>query len=151
MSAAPRTSAGLYDLMVREGMNPVGPRPKDRPRRDNAEHRTQAALIVWWNRAHIDYGVPEILLFSIPNGGWRDPIGARILKTEGQRNGVSDLFLSVSRGGFHGLYVEMKAPEGYTSPEQRAFLKSVGDQGYLGRVCYSCESAMNEIAGYLKL
>lgn len=139
--------------LMHNKLNPADPMPvpKARKPRSNEEHRIQAALIDWWNRVHGEYGIPEILLFAIPNGGWRDPVGAKILKSEGQRNGVSDLFLSVPRGDYHGLYVEMKAPEGVTSDAQRVFLKAVGAQGYLGRVCYSVASAMDEIRLYLLL
>lgn len=151
MSAAPRTAAGLYDLMVREGMNPSGPRPKERKRRDNSESRAQQAVIEWWGRNHARFGVPEILLFAVGNGGARSVVTGAIMKREGVRRGTSDLLLLIPRGDFHGMAIEMKAEDGRTTPEQRVFLDVAHGQGYHTRICYSCDSAMNEITNYLNL
>jgi hypothetical protein len=141
--------AALWDKMQQLGQNPSGPRPLPPRKRDNEESRSQTDLIVWWHTAHKDFGIPEMLLYSIPNGGWRDPVGAKILKREGQRNGVSDLFLAVPRCEYHGLYVEMKAAKGVVSKEQEEFLKHVTAQGYEAKVCRSYDEAVKEIEGYL--
>ncbi len=151
MSAAPRSAAGLYDLMVREGMNPSMPRPKERKRRDNAESRAQQAVVDWWNHNHEQFGITQCLLFAVGNGGARSAITGAIMKREGVRRGTSDLLLLVPRGRFHGMALEMKTEDGAATPEQRVFLAAVTEQGYLARICHSVESAMNEITEYLKL
>lgn len=48
------------------------------------------------------------LYFSIPNGAHVTKTHAKILKSEGLTDGVADTFLSISRGGWHGLYIEYK-------------------------------------------
>ena len=56
---------------------------------------------------------PEVvLLFHIPNGGRRDTAEAANLKKQGVKPGVPDLFLPVARGGYHGLFIEMKRRDG---------------------------------------
>lgn len=56
------------------------------------------------------------LLHAIPNGGTRggDKRSAMIaganMKAEGTKTGVSDIMLPVARQGYHGFYIEMKAP-----------------------------------------
>ena len=71
------------------------------------EHDEQGSLFQWAGIAVFKY--PELnCMFAIPNGGLRNPVVARKLKAEGVKSGVSDIFLSVARGGYHGLYIEMK-------------------------------------------
>lgn len=72
------------------------------------EHNEQVALMKWWSLACNRYCIAESLLFAIPNGGNRDVVTGALMKAEGVRAGVPDLFLSVPRGAYHGLFIEMK-------------------------------------------
>lgn len=138
----------IAKLLRDQGVEPMFVvRPKRK--RNNEESRSQQAVIKWWATACREFGVPEMLLFAIPNGGWRDPVGAKILKREGQRNGVADLFLSVARGKQHGLYIEMKAEHGVVSSDQSLFLTTAHAQGYAVTVAYSTEQAMAAVRDYL--
>ena len=48
------------------------------------------------------------LLLSIPNGGYRKlKTGIRLKKT-GLKPGIPDMMLPVGRGGYLGLFIEMK-------------------------------------------
>jgi hypothetical protein len=125
------------------------PVPPLRKRPSSEESRIQCAVIVWWAAACAAFGVPEFLLFSIPNGAYTGPIIGKKLKREGLRTGTSDLFLSVMRRGRGGLYIEMKRPNGRTSPEQIRFLAEVVKQGYDSHECYSFEEATTLISDYL--
>ena len=58
------------------------------------------------------------------------------MKREGVLSGVSDIFLPVSRGGYHGLYIELKVKGNTTSPSQKWWIAEVGKQGYLAKVCF---------------
>ena len=61
------------------------------------EHRIQAGLFKWFKLASARH--PELaLLFAIPNGGARDPITGAMLKAEGVKRGVPDLFLPSQPG-----------------------------------------------------
>lgn len=136
-------------LIARKSMGEdvvIPPPPK---KRSNEESIAQCALIAWWATAHAAYGVPECLLFSIPNGGKRDPKVMYFLKREGLRNGASDIFVSVPRGGYHGLYVEMKAAKGIVSDDQDTFMTAVCAQHYAAHVCRSTEEAKKTIHEYL--
>ncbi len=115
-----------------------------------SESQIQGWVIKWWATAHIEFGVKEKMLLAIPNGGLRDPrIGAQ-MKREGLRVGASDLFLSVKRGGFAGLWVEMKKPDGTLSDEQIEFLADVAEQGYAAHTCYNYDEAVAVITKYLR-
>lgn len=143
----PRSDRDLARIRNRLGENIPVPAPR---RRDNEESRMQCALISWWAGACAGFGVAEHLLFSIPNGGRRDPVTGAILKREGSRRGASDLFLAVPEGFRSGAFIEMKAPGGRLSPEQTAFLDSVFKRGYAIFTAYSVKDAVDFITEYLK-
>lgn len=96
---------------------------------------------------------PELkLLYHVPNGGSRKKSEAGRFKAEGVKAGVPDLCLPVARGGYHGLYVELKRMKGSkTSEEQKRWLSELAAQGYFTALCKGWEAAAKVIAEYLKL
>lgn len=114
------------------------------------EHHEQAALIHWTRYMTNEY--PELdLLFAIPNGGQRSAITGARLKAEGVKPGVPDLFLPVARGGYHGLFIEMKAGRNGTTGEQDRWIAELAKQMYFVKVCYSTEEAILTIEDYLMM
>ena len=110
----------------------------------------QRKLFQWTTFIRIKY--PEIdLMFHIPNGGSRNKLEAANLKKQGVKAGVPDLFLPVSRGGYHGLFIELKHGKNKPTEKQTEWLKSLNEQGYAVAVCYGCEEASEKILKYLKL
>jgi len=94
---------------------------------------------------------PELeLLHHIPNGGKRSKPEAARFKAMGVKRGVSDIFLPVARGGYHGLYIELKAKDGKVEKEQKEWIDAVRKQGYCGAVCFGGELAANLLETYLK-
>lgn len=120
-----------------------------------SEHDEQKAVIDWCFYHLADY--PELdLIHSIPNGamlgGGR--VGAmrmNILKAEGLRPGVCDLFLPVARGGWFGMYMEMKTKTGTLSDNQKEFIAAVEKQGYLCYVPHGADDAIKSLQKYLKM
>lgn len=99
-----------------------------------------------------EHRYPELrLLYHVPNEGKRSKREGARLKRLGLRKGVSDLCLPVARGGYHGLYIEIKALDGKLTKEQKDFLAAVREQGFCGYACYGGESAVKEIELYLNL
>ncbi len=105
---------------------------------NHIEHQHQVALIDWARRVRLPEAsdiepgatVADYLL-AIPNGGKRSSPreGAR-LKAEGVKPGVSDLLLPLRRGGFAGLWLEMKAPGKKPNATQRDWLDRMERAGY---------------------
>ncbi len=95
---------------------------------------------------------PELrLMFHIPNGGSRSRAEAGRFKAEGVKAGVPDICLPVPRGGYHGLFIELKRTQGgEVSPEQTAWLDALRAQGYRAEVCKGWEPAVRVIEEYLK-
>ena len=124
--------------------------PKARAPSRDLEHKEQCAVIQWWHMAHKGFGVPETLLFAVPNGGSRHMLTAVRLKAEGVRAGVSDLFLAQARYGYNGAFLEMKAPEGRMSTEQAQFHEYASNAGYATVTCYGADEAIAFIKRYLR-
>lgn len=112
------------------------------------EHRIQAGLFKWAKLASARH--PELaLLFAIPNGGARDPITGAMLKAEGVKRGVPDLFLPTAAGPFHGLFLEMKTASGRLSPDQQQWQHGLIEQGYACVTAHSLEQAIDTLTRYL--
>ena len=56
-------------------------------------------------------------------GGKRDAKTATILKRQGVKAGVPDLHLPVARGGYHGLYIELKVGDNTTTKKQKDWIR----------------------------
>lgn len=126
-------------------------RRKRRNRRVVAlEHEEQAALFAWAQIAAHEH--PALaLLYHIPNGGFRFKATAAAMRRQGVRAGVPDICLPVARGGFHGLYLELKRfQRGVTlRASQRRWLAALAAEGYCVGVCRGWEAARAAILAYL--
>ena len=71
------------------------------------------------------------------------------LESEGAVPGVSDLFLFVARGGYHGLCIEMKVEGNTQSPKQKEFEALVTEQNYKYVVCKSFDEFEKTILDYV--
>jgi len=103
-----------------------------------------------WAAGQVEQWPELVLLHHIPNGGFRGKREAARLKRMGVKPGVPDLHLPVARGGFHGLYVEMKRRDGgRVSSEQRVWLAALHTAGHCVAVCEGHEQAVAVIRDYL--
>ena len=115
-----------------------------------SEHQEQVALFRWAEYA--TSALPELnLLYAIPNGGHRHKAVAARLKAEGVKAGVPDVCLPVARGGWHGLYIEMKTERGKASKSQVQWLFALREEGYKVAICRGWETARGLIEDYLCL
>lgn len=115
------------------------------------ESEEQQCLIRW--AAHKSRFCRELdLLYHIPNGGSRNKSEAGRFKAEGVKAGVPDLCLPVARGGYHGMYIELKRQKGgRTSPAQERWMKALREQGYFVMLCEGWEDASKAILFYLSM
>lgn len=108
---------------------------------------TEQIRLFNWARANEAF-IPELrLLHHVPNEGKRT--NGAVLKAAGLKTGVPDLSLPVPRGGFHGLYIEMKFGSGKTTKAQEDFMALLRQQGYKTVVAYGAEQARGIIRHYL--
>jgi hypothetical protein len=123
---------------------------------NHIEHQHQVALIAWAERIRIPAAsdvkagaVVKDYLLAIPNGGKRTPREGVRLKAEGVKPGVSDLMLPLRRGGFGGLWLEMKAPNEKPTKTQYEWLDKMAKAGYRAEWCDDWRKAADIITNYL--
>ena len=124
---------------------------KGKPK-NQEESKIQVACVRWFRAQHPRY---SRLLFAIRNGG-RESGTSKERAIKGKRNiaegvvpGAADLLLSIARGKYHGLYLEMKAPGEYPRATQREFRADVQAQGYGYLVPKSLEEFEVAVITYL--
>ncbi|MEC8055725.1 MAG: VRR-NUC domain-containing protein [Pseudomonadota bacterium] len=115
------------------------------------EDQEQMTVMSWAHRTKFKDGRLSDYLFHIPNGGSRNIIEATKLKKMGVKAGVPDLQLIVPNGEVHGLWIELKSKKGKLQPSQRLMIQRLEAQGYLCKVCFGADEAINEIKKYLML
>lgn len=114
--------------------------------RANPEEQQSQALVLSLRQFH-----PEIFehIFHIPNESRH-----AYHKDSGVKKGVPDFFLTLPRGGYHGLFIEMKAPkrrnhkQGRCSDDQIEFIAMVRGDGYRAEVCYTWQEALTVVLDY---
>jgi len=114
------------------------------------ESDEQAALFEWARSMESQH--PDLIfLHHIPNGGKREKAEAARLKQQGVKPGVSDVFLPVPKGKYHGFYIEMKVESNKLTDDSLIGLKDMKRLGYATAVCYSWIEAKKIIENYLEL
>lgn len=101
-----------------------------------SEHVEQVTLINWFRTTY-----PDVRIFAIPNGGWRDQNTAKKLKAEGVDSGVPDVFVPEWQ-----LWIEMKRQKGgRLSPEQKSWKEYLEAAGYRVIIGRGFEDAKRQI------
>lgn len=114
------------------------------------EETEQIALFRWAEFACNKY--PELkLMYHVPNEGKRSAIAGSRLKRAGLKPGVPDIVLPVARGGYIGLYIELKYGRNKTTDNQKKWLSDLRAQNHYTAVCYGWEQAKELIEAYIKL
>jgi hypothetical protein len=111
------------------------------------EKQEQEALFAW-----AQYRTDLQLMLHVVNEGRRSVQHTMALKRQGMKPGVPDILFPVARGGYHGLWIEMKRKDGgRLSPEQRWWQKALLEEGYAVAVCKGFDEARETIDWYLRL
>ena len=128
---------------------------------NHTESDLQINCVNWF---HLQFPKLHYHFFSVPNGGKRvtkmvkTKMGYRItspeaarMKREGAKSGVSDLILLVPNDEFSFLCIEMKAPKGTQTDNQKAFEQEISRFGF-GKyvICRNFDSFKKEVEDYLQ-
>ena len=109
---------------------------------------TSQIRLFCWLRSRSDL---EPYALSIPNDRKCGRIMGAILKYSGLKPGVSDMFIAIPKGEWHGLWIEMKFGKNKATAHQVKFLSDMDAKGYKAIICYSYEAARAAIEEYIAL
>lgn len=113
-------------------------------KRRSGEHDLQEGCVRWFRMQYRGE-----VIFAIPNGGKRDKVTARRMRDEGVTSGVPDLMIAAVRGGYGGLFVEMKnGSAGRVSEEQMEMMERLRKAGYRCEVVRSFEEFVSVVRTY---
>lgn len=112
------------------------------------ESELQKACVYWFR---MQYPKLRSLLFSVPNGGYRNIATARNMVAEGVVRGVADLLFLYPSKDYHGLCIEMKTDKGRQSEFQKQWQTAVESVGYKYVVCRSIDEFKATVTDYFKL
>jgi len=111
------------------------------------EEPTQIRFVHWCAPILAELGYR---LHHSPNGGLRSMREGAKFKKMGTSRGFPDLEFPVPLNGYHGLYIEMKSPNGTLTPEQKywgAYLLKMGYQWKIARGEYEAKTVFCEYFG----
>lgn len=118
-------------------------------RRVSPEEELHRACFEWVQLAEPMHPILKWLT-HIPNGGKRSKGEGGKLKAMGVRKGLVDFMLPRKHLGWQGLAVELKAPEGRLTPEQREWLEALASDGYLTAEVRTLDEFQAVVKRYLK-
>lgn len=106
------------------------------------ESHIQQQMILWFRMQY-----PRYIIAAIPNGGRRNALEAKIMKSEGVLAGFSDLIIVANRSV---LFVEVKTKTGRQSELQKKFQTDVERLGFQYSICRSLQDFQLTIEKFLR-
>lgn len=104
-------------------------------RRASPEAQIQRAVF-----QHLDQrAAPGVFAFHVPNGGYRKPIEAAIMKGMGVKAGVPDV-ICIKDGQVFAL--ELKAEDGRPTEAQLRAVENIRNAGGFAAICYGLDRAI---------
>lgn len=106
-----------------------------------SESSEQIGFVKWFR-----HNYPGVLIFHIPNGGYRDPHTAAKLKDEGVVSGIPDICIPA----WH-VFIEFKRKDGGTlSERQKKIISHLRSIGYTVFVAHGATEASKMILEFLR-
>ena len=117
---------------------------------NRSEYEDQVAIFQW--AGLVEYQYPELNLLngSIMGGTGIKPAILNKLKKAGMKKGKPDINLPIARGGYIGLWIELKRQGGPDpSKDQIKWLMRLDQAGHLAVCCKGSEAAIRMIQAYI--
>lgn len=135
--------------------NPYSRQNKERPPQPVKEASEDAIHFAFMDHlATIPYKDGKLVDFfhHSPNGGVSSFRQKAKFKKMGTLNGFPDLQCFIARGGYHGLFIELKRLKGgVVSADQKRVLAMLNNEGYSAVICRGLDSAVEALNEYMAL
>lgn len=115
-------------------------------RKGTEEQDLQMNCVKWFELSY-----PKELILHYPAGGYRTKAEAGIIKAMGVKKDIPDLFIPAMRGGYGGLWVELKKPGESPSPEQVEMIMELNNKGYKAVWSDNLDHFMGLVRHYMEL
>lgn len=115
-----------------------------------SEYDEQVVIFEWARLYELQY--PDLCLLhgSIMGGTGISPAILNKLKKAGMKKGKPDINLPVARGGYIGLWIELKRQGGPNpSQEQETWLRALAGAGHYAVCCKGYDAAISVIKAYI--
>ena len=111
----------------------------------------EQAIVIFWAEIN-EKRYPELQRLQGSLNGVKLTVGQAVkAKKQGLKKGYPDLFLPVVRGGYCGLFIEMKKRKGgRLSKEQREMLAYLNHEGYYAVEAKGSDVAIKTLTDYLE-
>ena len=110
------------------------------------EQNIQSSLVRWMKSQY-----PKMLLTASAGGLHTSKTQAIKMKHAGYTKGCPDMMIFEPRGGYFGLFIELKRPGNKATPEQILFIENLRLRNYHALVCTGLDEAMESISKYMAL
>lgn len=119
---------------------------KEKAKPRHIESHLQRNCFTWFR---LQYPHLRLLLFAVPNGGFRNKKEAGIMKAEGVTAGVADVILLKPSGVYASLCVEFKTEEGRQQATQKEWQNAAEGAGNKYVIIRSFDAFKEEVEKYL--
>lgn len=140
ISTATKPRLTYDELVARANAEPTKAKPR------HIESHLQRNCFTWFR---LQYPRLRLLLFAVPNGGFRNKREAGIMKAEGVTAGVADVILLKPSGGYASLCVEFKTEDGTQRATQKEWQKAAEGAGNKYVIVRSFDAFKEEVEKYL--
>lgn len=113
-----------------------------------SEHEDQVAIfeaLAWAANRHEELN----LVFAVPNAGKRSWVVGKMMKQEGLKKGVPDIWFPVPKNNWSGLVIEQKFDKNKTTKEQAWWLNQLALVGWYCKVSWSVGETLETFETYL--
>lgn len=108
------------------------------------EQNIQSQLVRWMKKQY-----PKMLFTASAGGLHTSKTQAIKMKHAGYVAGCPDMMIFEPRGGYFGLFIEMKRPGNRATPDQLVFLENLRLRNYQSMVCTGLDEAMDQVSRYM--
>lgn len=110
-----------------------------------SEERLQTEVINW-----IKLKYPKARYCASLGGIYTGPRQAIKAKRTGYSRGFPDLQITEARGGYFGLFIELKTIKGRATDVQRDWINDLNDRGYWAEICKGLPATIKTIESYME-